>query len=114
MSMEDAQKQMEEEDEEFIDREDDGTVVLHLNEPLKMRKGQEFVDVDQLRFRKSTGADWLATDKATGDLGKPARLASELTGISMKYLSQLSGDDFLRACRVAGMVGNHRQTGGTQ
>lgn len=99
--------------EEYVERHDDGSVTLHLDYPVQVKKGKEMEDVEHLTFRRSSGADWMAMDSVKGEMTKMAKLASELCGMPMYVMKKLDGDDFARMLQIVNNMGNHQKTGGT-
>lgn len=96
---------LEEEDSEFITKNDDGSITVHLVETVAYRHGREDKEVGEVLFRRATGRDWMDTDKAKGQMGKVVQLASSMSGLPVSVFAKMDGDDFLRCTRVVNAFG---------
>lgn len=89
---------------ERIKKEEDGSLVVALEFPLKGAKG----DVKEIRLRGNpTVADLEAMDKAKGDVEKSRLLVSDLSGVSSSLLSTMRVPDYVVVMEaVAKIMGN--------
>ncbi len=112
--VQEALDQLAQDDEQYLTRHDDGTVTVHLETPVEYRNGKrEPTTIEEVKFRRTKGRDWAATDKAKGDISKTMHLASSVSGLPLAAFNEMDGDDFLRCVRVVNSMGKFPNAGGT-
>ena len=101
MSERDFQEDSEDEkdpSEKWIQRNDDGSVTVLLEYPVK--RGKDGDEVSEVTLRRMIVADLEASDKAEGDVKKTLMIVSSLTDLPTALLRRIDMDDFERISSV--------------
>ena len=89
----------EDEPEEWVTHNDDGSVTVRLSKPLAPYHGKGadmFVCVEEIKIRELYAGDMIAIDGDGGDMAKITALAAELSKMPTKLIERLHWEDFAR------------------
>jgi hypothetical protein len=79
---------------DYIQENDDGSVTILLQYPIKAK--DKVPGLDEITLRAPTMGDLEKSDSVKGDIGKTLSIVESLSGTTMRQLRQLHPRDFRR------------------